>query len=46
MSLTKDENIRVAIAKSVQTKADVVSQDEKELGIRCFKLWSYFWTCY
>ena len=32
--LTKDENIRVAIAKSVQTKADVVSQDEKELGIR------------
>jgi 3-dehydroquinate synthase len=24
----------IAIAKSVQTKADVVSQDEKELGIR------------
>ena len=29
-----DKNIRIAIAKSVQTKADVVSQDEKELGIR------------
>lgn len=32
--LTKDENIKEAIAKSVQTKANVVSQDEKENGIR------------
>ena len=32
--LNDEKNIRIAIAKSVQTKADVVSQDEKELGIR------------
>jgi 3-dehydroquinate synthase len=32
--LNDEENIRLAILKSVQTKADVVSQDEKELGIR------------
>ncbi|RXK00469.1 3-dehydroquinate synthase [Arcobacter sp. CECT 8986] len=32
--LTKDENIKVAIKKSVETKADVVIKDEKENGIR------------
>ncbi len=32
--LTKDTNIKVAIQKSVETKAWVVSQDEKEKGIR------------
>ncbi len=32
--LNDDENIKVAIAKSVETKAWVVSQDEKEKGIR------------
>lgn len=32
--LTDDENIKIAIAKSVETKADVVSKDEKEHGIR------------
>ncbi|UTJ07809.1 3-dehydroquinate synthase [Arcobacter roscoffensis] len=32
--LTSDENIKIAIAKSVETKADVVSKDEKEHGIR------------
>jgi 3-dehydroquinate synthase len=32
--LNDELNLRIAIAKSVQTKADVVSQDEKELGIR------------
>ena len=32
--LTNDENIKIAIAKSVETKADVVSKDEKEHGIR------------
>lgn len=32
--LREGSNIDIAIAKSVQTKADVVSQDEKELGIR------------
>ncbi len=32
--LNKDENIKVAIAKSVETKAWVVSQDEKEKGLR------------
>ncbi len=32
--LTDEENIKKAIAKSVQTKADVVSKDEKEHGIR------------
>ena len=40
------KNIRIAIAKSVQTKADVVSQDEKELGIRAaLNYGPYFWTC-
>lgn len=32
--LNSDENIKVAIAKSVETKAWVVSQDEKERGLR------------
>ena len=32
--LNDDENIKVAIQKSVETKAYVVSQDEKEHGIR------------
>ena len=32
--LNDESNIRTAIAKSVETKANVVSQDEKELGIR------------
>ena len=32
--LNDEANIQIAIAKSVQTKASVVSQDEKELGIR------------
>ncbi len=32
--LTDEENIKVAIKKSVETKAWVVSQDEKENGIR------------
>ncbi|WP_428024871.1 3-dehydroquinate synthase [Arcobacter sp.] len=32
--LTNEENIKVAIKKSVETKAWVVSQDEKENGIR------------
>ena len=32
--LTDDKNIKIAIAKSVQTKAWVVSQDEKEKGLR------------
>lgn len=32
--LTKEENVQIAIAKSVETKAYVVSQDEKEHGIR------------
>ncbi len=32
--LTKEENIRTIIAKSVETKAWAVSQDEKEKGIR------------
>ena len=32
--LNDENNIQVAIAKSVETKADVVSKDEKELGIR------------
>ena len=32
--MNDDENIKVAIAKSVETKAWVVSQDEKEMGIR------------
>ncbi len=32
--LNDDENIKIAIAKSVETKAWVVSQDEKENGIR------------
>ncbi len=32
--LSDDENIKIAIAKSVQTKAWVVSQDEKEKGLR------------
>ena len=32
--LNDEENIKVAIAKSVETKAWVVSQDEKEKGIR------------
>jgi 3-dehydroquinate synthase len=32
--LTDDENIKIAIKKSVETKAWVVSQDEKENGIR------------
>ena len=32
--LNNEQNIQIAIAKSVQTKANVVSQDEKELGIR------------
>lgn len=32
--LNDDENIKVAIQKSVETKAWVVSQDEKEKGIR------------
>ena len=32
--LNNEQNIQIAIAKSVQTKASVVSQDEKELGIR------------
>ena len=32
--LSCEQNLQIAIAKSVQTKADVVSQDEKEMGIR------------
>ncbi len=32
--LNDEENIKVAIAKSVETKAWVVSQDEKERGLR------------
>jgi len=32
--LNDEENIKVAIAKSVETKAWVVSQDEKEKGLR------------
>ena len=32
--LNDDENIKIAIAKSVETKAWVVSQDEKEKGLR------------
>ncbi|RXJ88044.1 3-dehydroquinate synthase [Arcobacter sp. CECT 8985] len=32
--LTKEENIKIAIKKSVETKADVVIKDEKENGIR------------
>lgn len=32
--LNSEENIKMAIAKSVETKAWVVSQDEKEKGIR------------
>ncbi|WP_320033736.1 3-dehydroquinate synthase [Halarcobacter sp.] len=32
--LNEDENIKIAIAKSVETKAWVVSQDEKEKGLR------------
>jgi 3-dehydroquinate synthase len=32
--LNDDENIKIAIQKSVETKAWVVSQDEKEKGIR------------
>lgn len=32
--LNDEENLKLAIAKSVETKANVVSQDEKELGIR------------
>lgn len=32
--LTQEDNIKTAIAKSVQTKAWVVNQDEKENGIR------------
>jgi 3-dehydroquinate synthase len=32
--LTKEENIKIAIQKSVETKANVVIQDEKENGIR------------
>ena len=32
--LTKDNNINIAIQKSVETKAWVVSQDEKEKGLR------------
>jgi len=32
--LNDDENIKIAIQKSVETKAYVVSQDEKEHGIR------------
>ena len=32
--LNEEENLKTAIAKSVQTKAWVVSQDEKEHGIR------------
>ena len=32
--LNDENNIQVAIAKSVETKANVVSKDEKELGIR------------
>jgi len=33
-NLDNTENIKIAIEKSVQTKANVVSQDEKEHGIR------------
>lgn len=32
--ITEEENLKVAIQKSVETKAYVVSQDEKEHGIR------------
>ena len=32
--LNDEENVKIAIAKSVETKAWVVSQDEKEKGIR------------
>ncbi|MDN5071963.1 3-dehydroquinate synthase [Aliarcobacter butzleri] len=32
--LRDDKNIQIAIKKSVETKADVVSKDEKEFGIR------------
>lgn len=32
--LRDEENIKIAIKKSVEIKADVVSKDEKELGIR------------
>ncbi|AXX92235.1 3-dehydroquinate synthase [Malaciobacter molluscorum LMG 25693] len=32
--LTKEENIKIAIKKSVETKANVVIKDEKENGIR------------
>lgn len=32
--LRDEENIKIAIKKSVETKANVVSKDEKELGIR------------
>ncbi|WP_108064242.1 3-dehydroquinate synthase [Poseidonibacter lekithochrous] len=32
--ITEDENLKIAIQKSVETKAYVVSQDEKEHGIR------------
>lgn len=32
--ITNEENLKIAIQKSVQTKAYVVSQDEKEHGIR------------
>lgn len=32
--LTNDENIKIAIKKSVETKASVVQKDEKENGIR------------
>lgn len=32
--LNDEENIKIAIKKSVEIKADVVSKDEKELGIR------------
>lgn len=32
--LNDESNIQVAIAKSVETKASVVSKDEKEMGIR------------
>lgn len=32
--LREEENLKIAIAKSVQTKAEVVSADEREMGLR------------
>ncbi len=32
--ITEENNLKIAISKSVETKANVVSQDEKEHGIR------------